>query len=215
MSIRSHGWSPPDLPRASVREAVSIHLARFGEAIFRVFDGLADGRTDHVALDFKPVPGQVPLVRVHSECATGDIFGSLRCDCGPQLTEALCRCSREGGIILYLRQEGRGIGLAAKIQAYGLQDKGLDTFAANRALGFPDDARDFRVAAQMLHALGHPRIRLLSNNPDKKVQLEQFGITVVGCERTVVSLTDHNRPYLAAKLDAGHALATTDAIKET
>lgn len=200
------------LPQARIAAAAAVPLARFSTARCHVFEALIDGRTDHLALVFDPPAGvepALPLVRVHSECLTGDVFGSLRCDCGPQLDEALARCSREGGIVLYLRQEGRGIGLADKIAAYGLQDGGLDTFAANRALGHPDDARDYRVAAQMLDALGHRRIRLLSNNPDKAAQLTRFGIAVAVREPTTVSLSPHNARYLRAKRDRGHQFSAT------
>ena len=145
-------------------------------------------------------PRGTPLVRVHSECLTGDVLGSERCDCGPQLREALERIDREGGFLLYLRQEGRGIGLYAKLEAYRLQDAGLDTYAANRALGHPEDGRDYTVAAQMLAALGVRRVRLLSNNPDKADQLERLGVTVVEHVPTGVHLTAANRGYLAAKV---------------
>lgn len=195
------------LPPARVQHAARIPLASGVEAVASVFEGLADGRTDHIALSFKGSGQGIPLVRVHSECLTGDVFGSARCDCGPQLREAMERCGREGGHILYLRQEGRGIGLASKIAAYVLQDQGLDTFAANRALGYADDERDYRIAAQMLRALGVPTIRLLSNNPLKASQLEECGITVAARESTSVNWSPHNRKYLLSKRDyAGHAL---------
>ena len=115
--------------------------------------------------------GPAPLVRPHSECLTGDVFGSQRCDCGPQLREAVERIADSGGFLLYLRQEGRGIGLYAKLDAYALQDTGLDTYEANLALGHGEDERSYLVAAQMLHALGVSRVALLSNNPDKARQL--------------------------------------------
>jgi GTP cyclohydrolase II len=140
------------------------------------------------------------MVRLHSECLTGDVLGSERCDCGPQLHEALSAIAEEGGYLLYLRQEGRGIGLYAKLEAYRLQDAGLDTFAANRALGHPDDGRDYTVAAQMLTALGVSKIRILSNNPDKVAQLERDGITVEQRLSTGVHLTSTNHAYLAAKV---------------
>jgi GTP cyclohydrolase II len=117
-------------------------------------------------------------VRLHSECLTGDVLGSERCDCGPQLREAVERIAEEGGLLLYLRQEGRGIGLYAKIEAYALQDAGLDTYEANLALGYGTDERDYTAAAQMLGALGVDRLALLSNNPDKAAQLARHGITV-------------------------------------
>ncbi len=148
------------------------------------FDGLVDGR-EHLALGLgdraaplAPERSAPPLVRPHSECLTGDVFGSQRCDCGPQLREAVERIADAGGFLLYLRQEGRGIGLYAKLDAYALQDAGLDTYEANLALGHGADERDYTVAAQMLHALGVGEVGLLSNNPDKADQLEALGVRV-------------------------------------
>ena len=148
-------------------------------------------------------PANRPLVRVHSECLTGDVFGSERCDCGPQLLEAVERIDEAGGFLLYLRQEGRGIGLYAKLDAYALQDTGLDTYQANVALGYPEDERDYTVAAQMLHALGIDRVSLLSNNPDKAGQLSRLGITVTRCLPTAVHLSPANARYLATKARRG------------
>jgi GTP cyclohydrolase II len=199
--------SVPPLPPARLLCSVRLPLPKAEGAICTAFEGLVDGRKDHVALSFPTRTADVLLVRVHSECLTGDVFGSLRCDCGPQLEEAVMRCATEGGLIIYLRQEGRGIGIAAKLAAYTLQDQGLDTFAANRALGHAADERDYRVAAQMLTALGVRRIRLLSNNPDKMDQLVRHGIEVVALERTGVHATSHNGGYLAAMRNyAGHLL---------
>jgi len=189
-------------PSAAIRTAVTVPLrpedgpARVAKLVS--FDGLVD-RREHVALELGR-PGAVPLVRLHSECLTGDVLGSQRCDCGPQLHEAVDRVGREGGFVLYLRQEGRGIGLYAKLEAYRLQDAGLDTYAANRALGHPEDGRDYTVAAQMLAALGVGRVRLLSNNPDKAEQLERLGVTVVERVPTGVHVTAANRRYLTAKV---------------
>lgn len=180
------------------------------------FDGLADGR-EHLllglgdwkgALDRAAGGGDAPLVRPHSECLTGDVFGSERCDCGPQLREAVERIADEGGFLLYLRQEGRGIGLYAKLDAYALQDAGLDTYEANVALGRGEDERDYTVAAQMLHAVGADGIRLLSNNPDKAAQLESLGIRVTEHVPTGVHLSDANHRYLEAKRD--HTAHTLD-----
>lgn len=180
------------------------------------FDGLVDGR-EHLllglgdwraALDRAADGGEAPLVRPHSECLTGDVFGSERCDCGPQLREAVERIAAEGGFLLYLRQEGRGIGLYAKLDAYALQDAGLDTYEANVALGRGEDERDYTVAAQMLHAAGADRIRLLSNNPDKGRQLVALGIRVAGRVRTGVHLSAANGRYLEAKRD--HTAHTLD-----
>ncbi|AVL98533.1 GTP cyclohydrolase II [Microbacterium paraoxydans] len=180
------------------------------------FDGLVDGR-EHLllglgdwqaALARSAEGGDAPLVRPHSECLTGDVFGSERCDCGPQLREAVERIAAEGGFLLYLRQEGRGIGLYAKLDAYALQDAGLDTYEANVALGRGEDERDYTVAAQMLRALGVERIRLLSNNPDKAAQLDGLGIHVTERVRTEVHLSEANSRYLQAKRD--HTAHTID-----
>src|SRR5206468_1796938 len=141
------------------------------------FDGLVDGR-EHLAFALDDRTAAVPLIRPHSECLTGDVFGSERCDCGPQLREAVERITDAGGYLLYLRQEGRGIGLYTKLDAYALQDFGLDTYEANLALGHDEDERDYTPAAQMLHALGVPAVALLSNNPDKAAQLARLGIAV-------------------------------------
>ncbi|MBA2953689.1 GTP cyclohydrolase II RibA [Nocardioides sp. MAH-18] len=175
-------------------------------ALVHTFDGLADG-AEHLAIRLGD-PGSVPLVRVHSECLTGDVLGSERCDCGPQLHESVRRIEAEGGYLLYLRQEGRGIGLYAKLDAYVLQDEGLDTYEANRALGYAEDARDYTVAAQMLLALGVHRVALLSNNPDKAAQLTALGIDVAQRLPTAAHLSTSNGRYLAAKVRHGHQLPT-------
>src|SRR5689334_8628100 len=142
------------------------------------FHGLADGK-EHLALGLGDVANvAVPLVRPHSECLTGDVFGSQRCDCGPQLREAAERIAEAGGWLLYLRQEGRGIGLYSKLDAYALQDLGMDTYEANRALGHADDERDYTAAAQMLSVLGVASADLLTNNPDKATQLRALGVDV-------------------------------------
>jgi GTP cyclohydrolase II len=152
--------------------------------------------------------GAPPLVRLHSECLTGDALGSLRCDCGPQLQEALRRIAAEGrGAVLYLRQEGRGIGLGNKIRAYALQDAGADTVAANRALGFADDARDYTLAAVLLAELGVRQVRLMTNNPRKIAALEQQGIAVVERVSLKVGKNPHNAGYLSVKQSRlGHLL---------
>ncbi len=156
---------------------------------------------EHIALVFpSPTPGTVPLVRVHSECITGEVFGSQLCDCGPQLREALAMIAKDGGALLYLRQEGRGIGLYAKLAAYALQKEGLDTFEANRHLNLPEDDRSFDEAAQMLKAMNIDRIRLLTNNPDKQAQLAEHGIQIDEIVPTGVFLNPHNRRYLEAKV---------------
>ena len=161
---------------------------------------------EHIALLVGQPDGQPPLVRLHSECLTGDVLGSLKCDCGPQLHAAIERIAASGwGILLYLRQEGRGIGLVNKLRAYALQDQGFDTVDANVRLGFAIDARDFGVAGRMLELLGQRRLRLLTNNPAKVAGLELAGMTVV--ERVAHSLPSnlHNEKYLATKRDrTGH-----------
>ena len=167
-----------------------------------------DSGDEHVALVIGQPDGTPPLVRLHSECLTGDVLGSLKCDCGPQLHAAIHAIADSGwGILLYLRQEGRGIGLVNKLRAYQLQDQGFDTVDANTRLGFAVDARDFGVAARMLQLLGQDRVRLLTNNPAKVAGLEAAGVTVV--ERVPHSLpaNPHNERYLATKRDrTGHQL---------
>jgi GTP cyclohydrolase II len=202
------------LPTASIRTQVPLPL-RFADGYItnaRVFSftGLVDGQ-EHLALGLGERAAAVtsaerdpfPLVRLHSECLTGDVFGSQRCDCGAQLREAVERIADSGGFLLYLRQEGRGIGLYAKLEAYGLQDAGLDTYEANLALGHGEDERSYLVAAQMLSALGVWRVALLSNNPDKAQQLQRFGITVTARVPTAVHLSSANARYLATKAQRG------------
>jgi GTP cyclohydrolase II len=199
------------LPVATIRTQVAVPL-RFPDgyattAWITSFNGLADGR-EHIAIGLGDWAGAVrraacggapPLVRPHSECLTGEVFGSLRCDCGPQLREAVERITVAGGFLLYLRQEGRGIGLYSKLDAYALQDTGLDTYEANLALGYGEDERDYLVAAQMLLALGADRVALLSNNPDKAEQLARHSVTVVERVPTGVHLSRANAGYLRAK----------------
>jgi GTP cyclohydrolase II len=199
------------LPVATIRTVVPVPL-QFTDgyatsSVVVTFDGLVDGR-EHLALclgDWAAAVergadgGPAPFVRLHSECLTGDVFGSQRCDCGPQLREAVERVATVGGFLLYLRQEGRGIGLYAKLEAYALQDAGLDTYEANLALGHNEDERDYTVAAQMLLALGVERVALLSNNPDKAQQLSRLGVTVAERVPTGVHLSAANADYLAAK----------------
>lgn len=155
---------------------------------------------EHVALVIGAFGGQPPLVRLHSECLTGDVFGSLKCDCGPQLKEALRIIGAAGGgVLLYLRQEGRGIGLANKLRAYALQDRGLDTVDANRRLGFADDERGYGMAAAMLRALGIESVRVLTNNPAKVAGLEREGIQVVERVAHHMPTNPHNADYIATK----------------
>ncbi|QLY32360.1 GTP cyclohydrolase II [Nocardia huaxiensis] len=194
---------------ASVRTRVRIPLT-FADGYSTTahavtFDGLADGR-EHLALVLGE-PGATPLVRLHSECLTGDVFGSARCDCGPQLREAVERITEAGGVLLYLRQEGRDIGLYNKLDAYALQDSGLDTYQANTALGLPEDARDYTAAAQMLGALGIGELDLLTNNPDKARQLDALGVRVRHTLPTGVHATPNNLRYLRAKAEhTGHTI---------
>ncbi|HEV8407800.1 MAG TPA: GTP cyclohydrolase II [Sphingomicrobium sp.] len=168
----------------------------------------SDDGEEHVALLIGAFGGKPPLVRLHSECLTGDVFGSLKCDCGPQLKEALRIIGEaKGGVLLYLRQEGRGIGLANKVRAYSLQDRGLDTVDSNRRLGFADDERDYAHAGAMLRALGITSVRLLTNNPDKVEGLEQAGIKVTERVAHQMPSNPHNADYLAAKRKkSGHIL---------
>jgi GTP cyclohydrolase II len=201
------------LPIATVRTQVTVPL-RLSDGYTTTarlfsFDGLVDAR-EHLAfglgdwagaLERAEADGSAPLVRPHSECLTGDVFGSQRCDCGPQLREAVERIAGAGGFLLYLRQEGRGIGLYTKLDAYALQDAGLDTYEANLALGHDEDERDYTAAAQMLTALDVPRIALLSNNPDKAEQLGRLGVTVAERVPTGIYLSPANAGYLAAKAD--------------
>jgi 3,4-dihydroxy 2-butanone 4-phosphate synthase/GTP cyclohydrolase II len=168
-------------------------------------------RTDdshHLALTRGEIDPEEPiLVRVHSECLTGDVFGSQRCDCGGQLHTALARIAEDGGVLLYLRQEGRGIGLAAKIHAYKLQEQGLDTVEANEKLGFASDLRHYGMGAQILYDLGIRKIRLLTNNPKKVVGLEGYGLEIVDQIPIRAEANPHNQRYLDTKRDKlGHSL---------
>src|ERR1700758_4791354 len=202
------------LPAATIRTQVSVPL-RFSDGYSTAarvfsFNGLVDGQ-EHLAFGLgdraagvtSADSGAVPLVRPHSECLTGDVFGSQRCDCGAQLREAVERIAEAGGYLLYLRQEGRGIGLYSKLEAYALQDDGIDTYDANLALGHDEDERSYVAAAQMLHALGASRIALLSNNPDKARQLHSSGVTVVEQVPTGVYVSAANRRYLETKAGRG------------
>lgn len=168
----------------------------------------SDDGQEHVALIVGAFAGKPPLVRLHSECLTGDVFGSLKCDCGPQLREALRIIGETGGgVLLYLRQEGRGIGLVNKIRAYSLQDRGFDTVEANLRLGFSDDERDYGHAAAILRALGIDQVRLLTNNPNKVRGLETAGIKVAERVAHQMPANPHNADYLATKRKrSGHLL---------
>lgn len=183
----------PNLEQA----AVSQLPTQYGVFEIVVFLEHATGK-EHLALLVRPW-GDAPLVRLHSECLTGDALGSLRCDCGPQLQAAQQMIAVEGGAIVYLRQEGRGIGLANKIRAYALQDGGLDTVDANLHLGFGVDLRDYQIAAQILQQLGIGRVRLLTNNPLKVAALEKHGVAVAERVPIVVRANPYNSHYLETK----------------
>lgn len=186
-------------PEVTIVARAKLPLENMPPTQIVAFRASDDGQ-DHVGLIVGAFGGEPPLVRLHSECLTGDVFGSLKCDCGPQLREALRILGAEGGgILLYLRQEGRGIGLANKLRAYALQDRGLDTVDANARLGFADDARDYGHAAAMLRALGVDAVRLLTNNPAKVAGLKASGINVSERVGHGMPANPHNADYLAAK----------------
>jgi GTP cyclohydrolase II len=188
--------------------AVADLPSRFGEFHVVAFWNDRDEK-DHIAIVHgNPRDAQDVVVRIHSECLTGDALGSLRCDCRDQLEASLrVIAAEERGIVLYLRQEGRGIGLLNKIRAYGLQDHGLDTVEANLALGFRDDERDYAIAAHMLDTLGVRSVRLMSNNPRKIAGLEAVGVVVTGRIPLVIPANEHNRFYLETKVrKAGHLI---------
>lgn len=197
--------APPALAQVS---AAALPLEAHDLGRLHVFRD-PDGGKEHYALEIgTPNRSQAVLARVHSACFTGDVLGSLKCDCGPQLRTALAEMGRAGdGVLLYLNQEGRGIGLANKMRVYDLQAQGLDTFEANHRLGFDDDERDFRVAALMLRTLGFSAIRLLTNNPAKVQTFHKSDITVVEQLPLRVGRNLHNQEYLSVKaLKSGHSL---------
>jgi GTP cyclohydrolase II len=203
--------------RLRVANVVGIPFGQSGtEARFCSFDGFNDAK-EHVLIIFGvPDNTRAPLVRVHSECLTGDLFGSLRCDCGQQLSYTIAVLTAQSGYLIYLRQEGRGIGLYNKLAAYRLQDEGLDTYQANTALGFQQDLRNYWPAAAMLKAIGVSTIRLLTNNPDKVIQLERNNIRVKERIGTPVYATPYNRRYLSAKGNFGrHYIEVPDELGAT
>ena len=178
----------------------SVPLEDVADARIVAFRTPGSGMEHYAILVGRPEGADAPLIRVHSECFTGDLLGSLRCDCGDQLRGAIRRMAAEGaGALLYMAQEGRGIGLANKLRAYALQDRGLDTIDANRALGFAADERDFLSAAAMLHQLGLRRVRVLTNNPEKLTALAAHGIEIVGRESLLFAANGVNDRYLATK----------------
>ena len=183
--------------RIASRAKLPTRLAENAEIVAFRSEGDA---AEHVALLIGSPSGKAPLVRLHSECLTGDVLGSLKCDCGPQLDDALAEIAQSGwGILLYLRQEGRGIGLVNKLRAYALQDQGFDTVDANLRLGFGDDERDFSVAARMLERLSQTEVRLLTNNPRKVAGLEAEGISVIERVPLRSGVNPHNEAYLDTK----------------
>lgn len=212
-----------DIPMVTVRDLIdyrirhqtmvqvaatsAIPMYDYGEFVMTVFSNDFD-KAEHFSLVKPPkVSNQVPLVRIHSECITGDLFGSCKCDCGAQLKHSMALLAEEGGILIYLRQEGRGIGLANKLKAYALQSQGYDTVDANVKLGLPIDARDYAIAFQILKHFGIEVLRLLTNNPEKIAALEKYGLIVSERVSLAVEPSEANRAYLKTKqLKLGHLL---------
>ncbi|WZH37265.1 MAG: GTP cyclohydrolase II [Microbacterium enclense] len=202
--------SAPTRRRVSLRAESNVPTTH-GTFRFLAYKDRVTG-TDHIAVVSGELGADAPLVRVHSECLTGEAFGSLKCECGPQLEAALDRIDEDGGIVIYMRgHEGRGIGLINKLRAYNLQERGLDTVDANLALGLPADARDYAAAAGILADLGVEQVRLLTNNTDKVNQLRGFGLDVVEQVPLLVGVGPNNHQYLETKRDRmGHIIAEDD-----
>ncbi|MCF2908585.1 GTP cyclohydrolase II [Pseudoalteromonas sp. DL2-H2.2] len=205
---------------AQVRARVELNVGQRSHIPAEIvsFEGLQDGQ-EHVALVFNRADSEqsVPLIRMHSECLTGDVFHSSRCDCGEQLNESIEAMHLQGGVLLYLRQEGRGIGLYNKIDAYVLQSQGMNTYEANNHLGFDDDLRDFSDAVLMLQALGLNHVRLMTNNPRKLNALRDAGIQVeevVGTHAHVKVGVAGNRNYLETKVKHGSHMLDIKKIKK-
>jgi 3,4-dihydroxy 2-butanone 4-phosphate synthase/GTP cyclohydrolase II len=203
-------------PRGVSLRADTLVPTSHGDMRFMAYRDRATG-TDHLAIVSGELGKEAPLVRVHSECLTGEAFGSLKCECGPQLDAALDIIHREGGIVIYMRgHEGRGIGLINKLRAYALQERGFDTLDANLELGLPADARDYAAAASILADLGVSEVRLLTNNTDKVAQLRRYGLDVVEQVPLIVGVGPNNHQYLETKRDRmGHVIgeeALQDAI---
>ena len=200
----------PHHRRVSLRAEASVPTAH-GVFRFLAYKDRITG-TDHIAVVAGDLTEDAPLVRVHSECLTGEAFGSLKCECGPQLDAALDAIEQDGGVVIYMRgHEGRGIGLINKLRAYSLQERGLDTVDANLALGLPADARDYAAAAGILGDLGIERMRLLTNNGDKVAQLRELGLDIVEQVPLLVGVGPNNHQYLATKAERmGHTIALDD-----
>lgn len=193
-----------------VHRAAETRLpTEFGEFRLVAYENDVDDRQHLALVKGEITPDSEPLVRVHSECLTGDVLHSLRCDCGQQLARALEMMEAHGcGVLVYMRQEGRGIGLVNKIKAYALQDEGMDTVEANQHLGFRADAREYGLGAQILHDLGVRKMTLLTNNPVKRAGIEGYGLTVTGRAPLIIAPNEHNRRYMQTKQDKlGHILA--------
>jgi GTP cyclohydrolase II len=202
---------------AEVRARVQLKVGKHSDIPAEIvsFHGLLDGE-EHVALIFNRADQtqEAPLIRMHSECLTGDVFHSSRCDCGEQLNECIDKMHQVGGIILYLRQEGRGIGLYNKIDAYVLQSQGMNTYEANNHLGFADDLRDFSDAVLMLQALGLEKVKLVTNNPRKLNALKEAGIEVLEQVGTSAHIKEGNEAYLETKVKFGSHTLDLDRTKK-
>ncbi|MEI5640886.1 MULTISPECIES: GTP cyclohydrolase II [unclassified Pseudoalteromonas] len=204
---------------AEVRARVELNVGQHSNIPAEIvsFSGLKDGQ-EHVALVFNGADkAQTPLIRMHSECLTGDVFHSSRCDCGEQLNECIETMHQQGGVLLYLRQEGRGIGLYNKIDAYVLQSQGMNTYEANNHLGFEDDLRDFSDAVLMLKALGLHHVKLMTNNPRKLKALREAGITVdevVGTKAHIKAGVSGNENYLKTKVQHGEHMLDIKKISK-
>jgi 3,4-dihydroxy 2-butanone 4-phosphate synthase/GTP cyclohydrolase II len=199
--------------RVSLRAEAQVPTAH-GEFRFLAYKDRVTG-TDHIAVVSGDLAEDAPLVRVHSECLTGEAFGSLKCECGPQLDAALDAIEQDGGVVIYMRgHEGRGIGLINKLRAYSLQERGLDTVDANLALGLPADARDYAAAAGILADLGVERLRLLTNNTDKVSQLRELGLDIVEQVPLLVGVGANNHQYLTTKRDRMGHIIDADQLRE-
>ncbi|RJE76562.1 GTP cyclohydrolase [Pseudoalteromonas citrea] len=203
---------------AEVRARVQLNVGQHSHIPAEIvsFSGLQDGQ-EHVALIFNQAESEqeIPLIRMHSECLTGDVFHSSRCDCGEQLNECIETMHQQGGILLYLRQEGRGIGLYNKIDAYVLQSQGMNTYEANNHLGFDDDLRDFSDAVLMLKAMGLSHVKLMTNNPKKLNALRNAGITVDEVVGTEAHVKAGNRSYLETKVKHGDHMLNIKKISKS